>query len=253
MRAQQFGYCLALALLALPSAAQAMLQISNHKTQNMDCSGGVCTPTAQNAVLNVHDLTGMLAAGDLKIVAGGEAVNIKITAPFSWANRSKLTLSAYQSVLVNDGLTAAGRGSLAIFTNTSGVGGDFLLSDTGSVTFWDLRSSFILNGNAYTLVGDISTLAADIVANPSGLYALANDYDAHADGPYARPPILTVFTGTFLGLGHKIDNLSIINSNTTDPQIGFFYELGEGSLVSNLHLTNANLQVASNSGPYAYV
>src|SRR3954453_21002671 len=117
------------ACLAFASRAHAMLNISNHKTQNMDCSGGVCTPTAQNAVLNVHDLTGMLAAGDLKIVAGGEAVNIKITAPFSWANRSKLTLSAYQSVLVNDGLTAAGRGSLAIFTNTSGVGGDFLLSD----------------------------------------------------------------------------------------------------------------------------
>jgi len=74
-----------------------MLQISKHKTQNMDCSGGVCTPTAQEAVLNVNDLTAMLAAGDLKIFAGGEAVNIKVIAPFGWANRSQLTLSAYQS------------------------------------------------------------------------------------------------------------------------------------------------------------
>ena len=49
--------------LALPSAAQAMLQISKHKTQNMDCSGGVCTPTAQNAVLNVNDLTAQVPPG----------------------------------------------------------------------------------------------------------------------------------------------------------------------------------------------
>jgi hypothetical protein len=253
MRAKQFGYCPALALLALPTAAQAMLQISKHKTQNMDCSGGVCTPTAQDAVLNVNDLTAMLAAGDLKVVAGGEATNIKVAAPFTWANRSLLTLSAYKSVLVNAAITAAGRGSLTVLTNTSGQGGDFVLSDIGSVTFWSLRSKFILNGEAYTLVGDIATLASDIAANPSGLYALAKDYDAHADGPYARSPILTVFTGTFLGLGHTISNLSILNGNTTDKQIGLFYELGTDSVLSDLNLASVSFELGATSDPEAHV
>ena len=63
------------------------------------------------------------------------------------------------------------------------------------MTFWDLSSSLIVNGNSYTLVGDIETLASDIANNPAGFYALANDYDASVDGTYRSAPVTTTVTG----------------------------------------------------------
>jgi len=47
--------------------AHAAVIVSSAATKNMDCSGGVCTPTAAKAVLNVNDLAGMLASGDTAI------------------------------------------------------------------------------------------------------------------------------------------------------------------------------------------
>ncbi|MFL5238936.1 MAG: hypothetical protein ACJ8EL_15310, partial [Rhizomicrobium sp.] len=73
----------------------------------------------------------------------------------------------------------------------------------------DLHSKFTINGVRYTLVNDIATLAAGIAANPSGAFALAKDYDAAADGIYQKPPIATKFTGSFEGLSHLIDHLTI--------------------------------------------
>src|SRR2546429_218368 len=80
-----------------------------------------------------------------------------------------------------------------------GKNGEFvILPENGSVQFWDLNSSLVIDGQSYTLVGDIKTLAADIAANPSGFYALAKPYDASADGVYHSAPISTVkFFGRF--------------------------------------------------------
>jgi len=257
MRARQLGLCFAATLLAMPGAAHAMLQISKHKTQNMDCSGGVCTPTAQDAVLNVNDLTALLAAGDVKVFAESSANNIKVLAPFSWANRSMLTLNAYKSVLVNNAVSIVGRGSLTITTNVSGEGGSLLLSGSGKISFWDTRSKLTIDGTRYTLVGDIASLASAIAANPSGTYAFAKDYDARQDGSYPHSPIPTTFTGTLAGLGNTIKNLTIYNQNDIEENIALFSELGAGGQISNLNLTNVSMQtyggydatlVAVNSG-----
>src|SRR3954466_134518 len=110
--------CAIFAGAAAISPAHAMLNISNHSTQNMDCAEGLCTPTAADATLNVNDLAGMLRVGDLKIVAKEPAVNIKITAPFTWTNKNRLTLSAAQSVIVAAAVVAAGRGALEVDTDT---------------------------------------------------------------------------------------------------------------------------------------
>ena len=95
-----------------------------------------------------------------------------------------------------------GTGAVTVTTNDGGKDGDLIFGDKGNVTFWDLASSLIVNGNSYTLVGNIATLASDIASNPSGFYALANDYDASVDGTYSSAPVTTTFNGTFEGLGH---------------------------------------------------
>ena len=70
------GTLLAAMLVAAATSAQASVQISADPTQNMNCTGGVCTPTAKDAVLNATDLANMLATSDVKVVTGNRAVTI---------------------------------------------------------------------------------------------------------------------------------------------------------------------------------
>ena len=69
---------LAAALFACASAAKAAVVISAGKTRHMNCSAGVCTPTAKKATLNTGDLANMLAGGDMKIATGNGAVSITV-------------------------------------------------------------------------------------------------------------------------------------------------------------------------------
>jgi hypothetical protein len=48
--------------------ASADVTISSAMSQNMSCAGGVCVPTAANAVLNAGDLRTMLQAGDVSVL-----------------------------------------------------------------------------------------------------------------------------------------------------------------------------------------
>jgi hypothetical protein len=58
------------AAVCLAPAAHATVTISSAATSNMSCTSGVCSPTAANAVLNVGDLTTMLASGNVTVNTG---------------------------------------------------------------------------------------------------------------------------------------------------------------------------------------
>jgi hypothetical protein len=190
--------------------AQADVVISKKATANMSCAAGVCSPTAAKAVLNATDLANMLASGDVKVVTGSGATNIVVKDAFSWTSTSRLTLDAMQSVEFDKPVTVAGTGAMTITTNDGGSGGEFsILPENGSIQFWDSSSSLVIDGQTYTLVGDIKTLAADIAANPSGFYALAKPYDASVDGTYSNAPITTTFRGAFDGLGNTFSNVTV--------------------------------------------
>jgi len=196
----------AAALMLAYAPANAEVVISSDPTQSMTCASGVCTPTAKKAVLNVTDLTAMLGAGDTTVLAqylkNGHIKNagfIAVNTMLSWANASKLTLSS--DVHVNTPMTVIGTGSLTISKSLT-------LQSGSSITFWDVSSGFSVAGTPFTLVADVSTLAADIAsAQGKGAYALANDYDAMGDS-FRKAPI-PKFAGQFTGLGHSIANLKI--------------------------------------------
>jgi len=191
------------------SAAQASVDISTKATQNMSCANGVCAPTAKKAVLNVNDVTTMLATGDLKITTGAGALDIHVKAPFSWTSTSRLTLDAARSTTIEKVVTVAGIGALTLITNDGAKGGDLGFSKNGSVTFWDTNSSLIVNGIAYQLVDNIRELSKAAKINPQGAYALAKD---SIPTPFSASPI-RVFSGSFEGLGHIISKLSISDTN----------------------------------------
>ena len=109
----------------VPLPASADVKISSAATQNMNCSEGVCTPSAANALLNVGDVETMLAAGDLTIETAGsggvQAKDIVVDATFSWSSQSGLALDAYRSIAVNKAVSVSGIAALDLTTN-DGVG-----------------------------------------------------------------------------------------------------------------------------------
>ena len=235
---------LAVTVLLSSAAAQADVEISSKPTANMSCNAGVCTATAQVAVLNVGDLQTMLASGDVTVKTGSIARDIDIDQPLTWSSTSRLTLDAQHSVTVRKAVTVTGAGALTVTTNDGRRTGKFSIKSLGSIQFWDLSSSLVIDGNSYVLVADIKTLAANIAGNPSGFFALAKPYDASLDGVYSSSPVPTVLTGTFDGLGNAISNLTI-RSHTRYGYSGLFIQIGDygksGGTVMHLRIVKARV------------
>lgn len=225
------------------TAATAAVTISSKTTRNMACSGGVCTPTAKNAVLNVTDLANMLAISDIRVAPGAGAKDIVLSAPLSWVSARNLTLDAYQSITFEKPVVVAGPGGLTIVTDDGGTGGEFSFAEKGRVGFWDLDSGLIINGKAYKLVDNIHQLAKQITKRPSGYYALAKSYNLAHAGTFGVSPIVTPFAGIFEGLGNQFSNLTIEN-NHTDSDFGLFRTIGAGSVVRDISVVNAHIHSA---------
>lgn len=222
-------------------AALADIMISTAQTQNMTCSGGVCTPTTVAAVLNVGDLQTMLASGNVEVTTTGSGVqanDIVIDAALDWSSTHALALDAYQSITVSKPVSVAGAGGLALTTNDGGSNGTLSFGSQGSMSFQNLSSPLTINGVAYTLENSVATLASAILANPSGAFALASNYDAAQDGTYSDCPIKTQLDGTLEGLGNTISNLSINarSGHSKNPFATFLGGVGTAGVVANLRL-----------------
>jgi hypothetical protein len=227
-------------LVCCSAAARAEVTISDKPTKAMNCADQVCTPTEASANLNVIDLANLLAAGDLKVVSDSAAADIRFAAPLSWTSTSRLTVDSYHSITFQKPVTVSGAGALTIVTNDGGTGGDFSFGQKGNVAFWDLTSSLTINRKTYVLVRNIKHLSQDIAQQPSGHYALANNYNAAKDGVYSQSPIATSFTGNFEGLGNTIRRLQI-SAAGSDQSIGLFAFVGSGGVLRDLNLVNAKV------------
>jgi hypothetical protein len=227
--------------------ARAALTISAAASSGVTCSAGLCTTASDDAVLNVNLLEQLLSQGDLKVESGSAAQDIVVAVEISWSGGNALTLDAYRSLTITAPIAVTGSGGLALLTNDGGSGGSFVIGQRGQVTFAALTNSLSINGKAYTLVGNIATLAADITARPGGYYALAESYDASADGSYATAPVQTKVLGTVEGLGNTISNLTIAAQH--GKTIGLFGTIGAGGTVRDLALTSVNISNAANNFP----
>jgi len=187
----------------IADAAQATLVISTAPTSNVTCSGGTCTATGQEAVLNVGDLTASLQQQNTIVSA---AMPIEFDAPMPWTSPYMLSLDAYYAITFTQPVVSQGRGGFRLLVRKSG---DFYFTGKGRVAFWDTGSILIINGIRYTLANSLATLNAAMTAQPYGHFALSNNYDASADGTYSHSPITANFGGTFEGLGNGIGHLSM--------------------------------------------
>ena len=240
------------AVVALASPCQAAVTISTGTTQNMSCSGGVCQPTASSAVLNVGDLEGYLASGNVEVTTTGsgvEAHNLAVKATVSWSNGSVLSLDAHNALAVDSAVSITGLGGL-VLTN-SGNPRQLLFGRGGNVRFANVSGSLVINGTSYMLANSVKSLASAISANPSGAFALTNDYDAGGDGTYSGSPILPngTFEGSFEGLGHRISNLSI--RGNFYENVGLFSVVGQPGVLRDIALTDARVIGGQRAGVLA--
>jgi|SRR5579871_2466544 len=235
------GFVLAALLAgAWAGSASADVVISANPTLNMSCSGGVCAPTATDAVLNVTDLENLLAAGSVSVVTTNgsiQANNIDITGAFSYAGSSNLTLDAYQSITFSAYVRNRSTGNVSLITDDGGSGGALTFRfGPGKLTFAQTSNVLIINGQQYQLAASVKQLAEEIVRDPHHNYALSNDYDASPDGVYYTSPIAIPFYGSFSGLGHNISHLEIAD---TDYEGALFEDVAKGSSVSGITLKDA--------------
>jgi hypothetical protein len=227
------------ATLSGTAASHAAVTISTAATSNMSCASGVCTPTARNAVLNVSQLESMLSSSSVTVnTAGALASVIDVKAALTWTSANGLTLDAYQSITVEKPVADNGTASLTLLTDDGGTGGVLSFTSKGSISFLGTSNTLTINGNAYTLVSNITMLASDIANNPSGFYALAGNYNAAADGTYDQSPIMTTFEGTFEGLGNTISNLSIASK---DVSVGLFTQINAPAAIRDVRLASVNV------------
>jgi hypothetical protein len=195
----------------------------------------------------------MLASGDVSVNTGSgtlaqQVSDIIVAAGFSWTSSSALTLDAYHSVTVQGAVADNGSGATSLITNDGGSGGTLSFVLKGSLSFLTTSNALSINGQIYTLASDVSTLASDIAANPSGAYALSASYDASKDGTYTASPISTEFLGSFNGLGNTVSDISV-RDHRGKGNVGLFATVGASGVVSSLHL----LKVAIWSGQNSYV
>ena len=224
-------------LVVSAGLAQADVSISNNATANMSCDAGICTATAQKAVLNAGDLQAMLGSGDVTVRTGSVAKDIEINSPLSWTNASRLALDAQRSVVVKKPVSVVGTGAIEMITSDGLRRGDLTFGARGRIDFTSLASDLEINGKPYFLVASIDGLAERVLQHPGGNIALVANYDAAEDGVYPAPPVNTFFYGTFNGLGHRVSHVFVSDQSTTS--VGFFGRLDGRGEIASLNIRNS--------------
>lgn len=220
--------------------AHAALQISSQPTANVSCSGGVCTATAQNAVLNVSDLASMLAGGNVTVASGSAASDIEVDAELSFASATGLTLDAFHSITFNDPVEVTGtRAALTITTNDGGTDGDFRFLGKGRVRMWDTKDKLVINGASYVLVKNLKQLVRKETGSAVNV-ALVQSSDLGTQS-FTAPPLASV-DGTLEGLGNSFGHFTI---NVTSGPAGFVGGLASTGALRDLILTSASVTTSA--------
>jgi hypothetical protein len=199
--------------------------------------------------MNAKSLMNMLRKADVALVAGNTANNLVIDAPVHWASAHTLSLSAGRDITINRPVQVTGEGGLIM---QGGAGGFLNFGWNGNVNFMSLSSHLSIAGHDYTLVSSLPSLVAAANGAPDGYFALANPYNAAADGLYTSSPMTVTLLGAIEGLGNKIDGLQMNNQGVGDVT-GLINVVGLSGLVDNVQLTHVSYRAGNMQGVIANV
>ena len=252
-------------------------------------TGGTISSNANTSTLTTGDLLAALTGGNVIVQTTNPAGstgqgNIDVQASFSWANANSLTLSAFNGITVDSGVTITntGGGSVILRADNTGVGGtpnQPATGFTGQVTFGGTTPQIVLSGGttpgsvtifddrfsngaftphsfagnvtggavtAFQLVNDLTQLQA--IQPQAGNYALGTNIDASATATTPFAPI-----GVAPGLTTSFDGIFDGQGHTiSNLDIGGTGNLGLFGLVrgtvQNVTLANVSFTVTGNVG-----
>lgn len=202
--------------------------------------------------------------------------NIDVAADLGWSGNASLTLGAYGSVSVDNGVTIRnqGAGNLTLRADASGIDNGSSVTNNGTLD-WSAstgitRALYDMNGTytagtqlanaawtppdgsglvtqmtGYKLVNtyaDLQNVSQDLKAN----YALGKDINATGGQFTPLGNATTPFTGQFDGMGHTIDQLTIYPIVSSQPYeqppgpTGLFGVIGTAGVARDLNITNGN-------------
>ena len=127
---------------------------------------GTFSANVDTSLLSTADLVTALGQGNVIVqtgaTAGAQAGNIDVQAGFTWANANSLTLSAFNGIIVDNGVTITntGGGSVILRANNTGIGGVSgagLTAGFGAVIFNGTGAQVALSGGT-TPVTSISSM-----------------------------------------------------------------------------------------------
>ncbi|ATB68950.1 Heme/hemopexin-binding protein [Sulfurospirillum diekertiae] len=182
--------------------------------------------------------------------------NIYVNDAISWNSTKKLTLTAQNDIFINQAITAT-QGQLALYYGqgaiASGNSSNYHINTQINLSSGDNFLTKLGNDGGeitWSVINDITALQG---ISLSGHYALGSNIDASSTASWNSGagfvPIgnsYPSFSGSFDGLGHTIDALTI-NLPGTDF-VGLFGYIDGASVIKNIGLTNVNITGKSYSG-----
>jgi filamentous hemagglutinin family protein len=213
--------------------------------------------------------------------------DIDVAASIVWTGAAALKLSAYDNIVVEDGVTIAnsGSGTLALRADNAGQGtGTVALQGSGHIDFSASTGTMSLYYNPSSF-GTPTPFAASVLTNPgfaaadpnaltpqftaymlvnsaaelealnghlSGDFALGHAIDAGAIASFVPiGSIATPFTGILegapLGTAYTISNVKI--DNAAAQSVGLFGVIGSGGMASDVTLSNEQVTAAFAGNP----
>ena len=195
-------------------------------------------------------LTTSLASASVTILSSGGSSgtegDININDAVTWS-ANKLTLNANNNIYINADLLGSGTAQLDLLYGqgavASGNTSDYSILKTSSgfsasVNLPDGNNFSTKLGSDgstinYTVISSLASLSSN-----SGIYAIGSDINANSwSSNGTTNSVRDNFYGTLDGLGHTIDNLTLVGSS--GQEVGFTGWLNNaGTLIRNLGLTN---------------
>jgi len=212
-------------------------------------SGGTVVAAVDDSTLGVATLTAALAGANVTVSTGGggtQAGDITVNAPVAWNADTTLTVQAAGNIAINKNITATGASAGLVLSHGAGK---YSLNDGANITLSGTSATLAIGATgaeqAYTLLRDVNALQG-IPSGSSGSFALAQDIDASPlSGGAGFAPIAN-FGGTFTGLGHVINGLTI--NRPLQSNVGLFGITNSGSNIRNVGIVGGSITGQYNVG-----
>lgn len=197
-------------------------------------TGGDITGTVLGAQLEKNNVVIESTSGS------GSDGDVTVNDTVSWLANTTLTLNATNDININAPIYASGESAGVVLnfggyasTGTVASGTDYYIGSGGSISLPGASATLAIIGQSYTLIHSMAELAAisSAVIDPAtgqqaidpdseepvykaadGYYALAQNLDA--SGTTYTGPVVATLTGTLAGLGHTINDLTIVNTSS---------------------------------------